>query len=136
MCIKVSRLVRAKNRFLGESGAASIEAALWLPFFVVLMTLVADAALIFHGQSRALKVMQEANRDYAVGYLATAAETEAQIVTALSQLSANVQAFTTEDEGIITTIVTMPSRDLDAVGFFTSLASVDMKIVSQQVREF
>lgn len=123
--------------FRDEEGAMTIEAALWLPFFVILLTLIADIALIFHGQARALRIVQDANRMFSTGFYASADETAKVIEErmAAENLSRNAIALTELDGGIITSVVQVPTGDLDAIGFFTSLASIDMQISSQQVME-
>lgn len=130
-----ARLKRPFRQFLKDDGAVSVEAALWVPFFVFLITLVADAALIFYGQARALEVAQDANRAYSIGALTTAEDAEGYITSRLSGMSPNTVAHVNYDRGLITSIVVIPTRDLDAVGFFTSLASIDLQVVAQMVKE-
>jgi len=125
----------ALNDFRQEAGAASVEAVLWIPFFVFCLTLIADGALIFYGQARALEVAEDANRSYAIGEL-TKDDAIAQIKSRLSRISPNAQAHINNDKGLITTIVTVPTGDLDAVGFVTSLASINMQVISQMVRDY
>lgn len=127
---------RAMRAFRGEAGAVTVEAALWLPFMVALLTLIVDGALIFYGQARALEVAQDGNRAFSVGSLATAEETEAFIEGRLSIISPNATAQTFRDQGLITTIVTVPTADLDAVGLFSAIASLNMQVVAQMVQEF
>ncbi len=126
---------RAFRRFCGESGSVTVEAALWLPFFVILLTLIADVALIFHGQARALDVAQKANRALSTGELKSTSETEEYILLTMSQISPNAVAVTAVNRGLITTTLTLPAGDLDAVGFFTGLSSFNMQVTSQQVME-
>lgn len=124
------------RRFSKEDGAVTVEATLWVPFFVIIITLVADVALIFYGQARALEVAQDANRAYSIGTLATTDETKTYITSRLSTLSPNATAHVNFERGLITTVIVLPTSDLDAVGFFTSLASMDMQVVAQMVKEF
>lgn len=124
------------RRFRKEDGAVSVEAVLWLPFFVLLVTLLADVALVFYGQARALEVAQNVNRSYSVGDIATAEDASEQLTSELMSMSPNAQAYVNYDKGLITTVVVLPTSDLDAVGLFTSLASVDMTVVTQMVKEF
>ena len=133
----VSILRRSLRRFSDDAGAVTVEAALWLPFFVILLTLIADIALIFHGQARALRIVQDANRGYSTGFYGSETETAAIIVErlAVENLTQNAIAVTELEDGVITSIVQVPSGDLDAIGFFTSLASVNMQITSQHVME-
>lgn len=124
------------RRVCAEDGAVTVEAALWLPFFVAILTLVADAALIFYGQARTLQVTQDANRAFSTGAIQTPAEVATYIRTALAPLSHNVSATTNFNDGLITTVVNVPTRDLSAVGFFSSLTTGNMQVVAEMVREF
>ena len=128
-------VARALRRFRGEDGTVSVEAVLWIPFFVFCLTLVADGALIFYGQARALEVTEDANRAFSIGEV-TREEAVEQIEARLSTISPNASAHINTEDGLITTIVTIPTSDLDAVGFVTSLASINMQVVSQMVQEF
>ncbi|NND17463.1 MAG: hypothetical protein HKN98_02690 [Silicimonas sp.] len=123
-------------RFRREDGAVTVDAVIWIPFFVICLTLLADAALIFYGQARALKVAQDANRALSVGSLASYDATEDYIENALVGMSPNASATTGSDDGVITTIVTLPANDLAAIGFFTSMTTFDMQVVAQMVKEF
>lgn len=123
-------------RFRREDGAVTVEAVLWIPFFVMCLTLLADAALMFYGQARALKVVQDANRALSVGTFTDYEETKTYIKTSLAQMSPNAEVQTVSDDGIITTVVKMPVNDLVAIGFFTSLTKFDMHVVAQMVKEF
>ncbi len=125
------------KRFRDESGAVTVEAVLWVPFFIIFMTLIADVALIFHGQARALRIVQDANRNFSAGIYTSAQETSDVIVARLAaeNLTSNAQAVTQLSGGIITSVVQVPTGDLDVVGVLTSLASIDMQISSQHVME-
>ena len=124
------------GRFRREDGAVTVEAVLWIPFFVFCLTMVADAALIFYGQARALQVAQDANRAYSVGSLASYDEAKQYIEGTLESMSPNATSQTISNDGIVTTVVSLPASDLAAVGFFTSLTSFDMQVVAQMVQEF
>jgi len=126
-----------RRRFVkSEDGAVSVEAVLWLPFFVLMVTLLADIALVFYGQARALEITQNVNRAYSVGTIATAEDAKQELTTQLAAMSPNARAQVNYDKGLITAVVTVPTSDLDAVGLFTSLARIDMQVVSQMVKEF
>ena len=40
-----------------------VEAVLWLPIFLVIFGLMVDSALVFHGQSKVLRVVQDADHN-------------------------------------------------------------------------
>lgn len=123
-------------RFRREDGAVTVDAVIWIPFFVICLTLLADAALIFYGQARALQVAQDANRALSVGSLDSYDATETYIENALVGMSPNASATTGANDGVITTVVTLPASDLAAIGFFTSMTTFDMQVVAQMVKEF
>lgn len=133
---KQSLIGAAMRRFRREDGAVTVEAVLWVPFFFVLLTLVADAALIFYGQAQALQVAQDANRGFSTGAFTSADEATDFIEASLERISPNASAQTVFNDGIVTTVISLPAADLDAVGFFTSFSSFEMQVVSQMVQEF
>ncbi|MDA9865094.1 pilus assembly protein [bacterium] len=124
------------RRFNDDEGAVTVEASLWIPFFVFLITMVADVSLVFYGQARAMEIAQDGNRAYSIGTLATQEEAKTYITERLATMSPNATAQVSINRGLITTVVNMPSGDLDAVGFFTSLASMNVQVVAQMVKEF
>ena len=72
-------------RFLRrEDGSAMVEAVLWLPIFLVIFGLMVDSALVFHGQSKVLRVVQDANRNMSIGRLDTDDDVETYITTRLA----------------------------------------------------
>lgn len=134
---KVLRLPCAAVRlFRREDGAVTVEAVLWVPFFFVLLTLITDAALIFYGQARALQVAQDANRSFSTGAFTSTDDAEAFIQDSLEDISPNATAETVFNDGIVTTVISLPAGDLDAVGFFTAFNSFEMQVISQMVQEF
>ena len=50
-----------------ESGGATIEACLWLPFFAIFMIFVIDVTMVFMNESKVHHVVQDGNRQYVVG---------------------------------------------------------------------
>lgn len=127
---------RILGRFRREDGAVSVEMVIWLPFFALTLTVLADAALIFYGQARALQVAQDANRALSVGRLSSYEATSEYVTSTLAKMSPNATAQTTSDDGVITTVVTLPASDLAAVGFIRSLTTFKMQVVAQMVKEF
>ena len=130
------RIGAGLRRFRREDGAVTVEAVLWVPFFVIVLTMVADAALIFFGQARALQVAQDVNRALSVGTLASTDDAKTYIENTLATMSPNATSQTVTNDGIVTTVVSLPASDLAAVGFFTSLTSFQMQVVAQMVQEF
>jgi len=119
-----------------QKGAVTVEATLWLPFFVAFFCVIADLALIFNGQARMYRIVEDANRQLAIGQLSSAAAAEDFITSAATSMSDAVKAKTTVDNGLISTSTSIPSRDLAVIGFVTALADFDLVVGSQQIVEF
>lgn len=107
---------RARQALRDETGAATIEAILWLPFFIGLFMLLVDLAMIFHYQSTMLRVVQDANRNLSIHRLNDEQETEDFITQRLSTITSDPQASTTVVAGLITTTASAPVTDLDVFG--------------------
>lgn len=140
---KMSKLTKPKlirnlvAGFRSETrGSATIEAVLWLPVFIAIFALMTDAAMIFNGHSRVMRVVQDANRNLSIGRLESEVETEEYIIASLSDLSPNAVADTEIIAGVATTIVTVPATDLEILGMFSSLNAIDLRISSQHLIEF
>ena len=116
-----------------ENGAVTVAFVLWLPFFVMVLIMVADLALIFYGQARAHEIAENANRSLSVGQYSTYSETENAVRTALNPISPNVRATTSSEDYMIRTVVTIPTSDLTAVGFFSNF---EITAVAHMVQEF
>lgn len=121
-----------------ETGATSVEAALWVPFFILFVFGVGQLGLILYGQSRMLGVAEEATRALAVGEFATDAAAESWVRQQLAPMSRNVFAdsFVTSTDTVVHTIVRVPARDLGGFGIFSSLTGFDITVRAQQVLEF
>lgn len=137
--MRIANTLRLKRRRFetDTDGAVTVEAAIWLPFFIFFLFGIAEMALVFHGQARALQVAQDANRSYTVGEFSTAVETETWAKNSLAGFSSEVKARTWEQSGIITTAISIPAADLAGnIGIFSMLSDINITVVSQQVREF
>lgn len=132
-----AQIIKKLLRFRSDTkGSSTIEAVMWLPVFIGIFALMTDAAMIFNGHSRVMRIVQDANRNLSIGRLITEDETEDYIVAALSNLSPNAVADTEIIAGVATTIVTVPTSDLEIIGMFPALNSIDMQITSQHLIEF
>ena len=124
-------ILRFARRFIRhDNGGVTIEAVLWMPVFVALLCLVADASLIFGRQAEVLRVVQDANRAMSVGKFGTDGDidatevAEAYIKDRINGLAPHATVDTTVTSGVIRTVVTIPSSDLTAntpIGFLDSL---------------
>lgn len=137
MKLKASMKIEFFRRFRNEEhGAVSVSAALWVPFFVFLVTLVFDISMIFYGQARAHEVAENVNRSLSVGQIASHAEAELMVRTSLASISPNATAWVESEDSVIRTVVRMPTSDLAGIGFFKSIASFEITAVAHMVKEF
>jgi Flp pilus assembly protein TadG len=119
-----------------QDGAVTVEAVLWVPFFILFTFSIGELALVFYGQARTLEVVEDTNRALSVGQLASPDEAEAKIIERLAGVSTGVQAETQIFKGIITTVVKFPAKDLAGFGILTQMVGLDITVVAQQVLEF
>lgn len=115
----------------------SVEAVLWIPVFVTLLCLVADASLIFGRKAEVLRVVQDANRAMSVGRFRSDVETETFIKDRIVGLAPSAVIDTTYDvpTGVIRTVVSIPSSDLTGgtpIGFLDSLT---IEVVAEHLSE-
>lgn len=123
-------------RFLRrEDGAATIEAVLWLPFFIMLFGLLADVSMVFYNQSRLLRIVQDANRNMAVGRLTDVQETEDFVEAVAQSVSTRVIATSSVTAGLLTTTATVPIQDLDLFGVAGVFRNVNMTVRAEQLME-
>ena len=99
-----------------ERGAATIEMVLWLPFIFFCFLMVLDASMIFANHARVSRIVQDANRTYAVGGIATCDMTEDYIEARVRVLSPGANAFCERANGVVTVWVEMPSGEIDLTG--------------------
>lgn len=123
-------------RFLrAEQGASTIEFVIWVPVFALLLGLVADAALIYGGQARILRVVQDGNRAMSIGRVTDTNTLESQIATQLRPLSARAVVSTTVAGGVINSSVTVPLSDLTATGLVAAFDGLTMTVSAQHMAE-
>jgi len=134
----MKKLLFSRFRAFGREneGSATIESVLWLPLFLAAFALMTDVAMIFNGHSRVLRVVQDANRNLSVGRLDTESETEEYIVAALGTLSPNLTADTEIVAGVATSTAIVPASDLQILGMFSAITSLNISVTSQHFIEF
>ncbi|MEO9826216.1 MAG: hypothetical protein ABJF50_17585 [Paracoccaceae bacterium] len=119
-----------------EEGAVTVAGVLWVPFFVFLMTMVFDVAMIFHGQARAHEVAENVNRALSVGQISTYDEVNDYVLTSLAKISPNATTQSATIDSVIRTVIRMPTSDLAGVGIFSSLTDFEIIAVAHMVREY
>lgn len=126
---QISRFMRA------EAGAFTVEAVMWLPVFLFLFCLIADASLIFGKQAQVMRIMQDANRAMSVGRITSADGAETYIQSQIAILSENAVVSTTVSGGVIVSTVEMPAGDLTATGFISSFTDLTIRVTAQHLSE-
>lgn len=119
-----------------EDGGATIEALLWIPLALAFFSILADATMIFTGETRAMRIVYDANRKYAAGLeLTTCAQVEAYVLDRLSVMSPNAQARCTVDtiNETVYTQVSMPASDLDISGFVDVFQGLNVRVGSMHL---
>lgn len=128
------RRVRVCEFAKKEDGAATIEAVLWLPVFIVLIGAAADITMVFHAHSRVLRVVQDVNRAMSVGRITDEVTAETKMVQMLPNYS-GVNAYVDVKDGIITSQVSVPVSSVLAVGMVASLMDNSIIVRTQQFLE-
>lgn len=131
-------LVRKLKRFGPcERGSVTIEALMWFIMMVGIIGITIDVAAVFHTQSDVLRTLQDGNRRMSANSLKTTDAVEDYIEAELAYLSSNVVATSTEDtvNNIISTTVSVPARDLQWLGFFSSFNNVTIRVSGQHYIE-
>jgi Flp pilus assembly protein TadG len=126
------------RRFIShESGNATVEAALWLPFFLITLMGAGQVALIFFGQSVALTAAQNATRAYSVGEIQTDAEIVSYVQKELSGISDTSTVNVAVNNDLITTFVTVPASEFGGpLKFIPQFANLNVRVFAQQRKEF
>lgn len=120
----------------GQDGSVSVEAALWLPIFMGLILLVTNTSLVFYGQSQAMRVVQDANRAFSTGRLATEAEVQAFIIERLAPLTSEPIVETVVHQGVIYTTAQLPVEDLAHIGTLNMFSGYHINVASQFFVEY
>ncbi|WP_380057791.1 TadE/TadG family type IV pilus assembly protein [Falsihalocynthiibacter sp. SS001] len=119
-----------------ERGTATVEFVLILPAFLMLFSLLVDAALIFNGRTEALRTLQDANRKYSTGWFESTADLEDYIVASLASISPSAVATSNLSSGSIQSQVEFPSSELTIVGMVTGLLDINLLVRAEHVVEY
>ena len=132
--LRLLRVRRPRNFLREEDGAATIEAVLWLPVFFFIVGLGTDVTMIFHAHSRVLRVVQDVNRAVSVGRITTTTEAKQKMISMLPGY-ANVTSDMQIKDGIITSIVTVPTASVMPLGIAKSLVGLKIVVRTEQYAE-
>ena len=107
-----------------ESGGITVESVLWLPIYLLFFALIADVSMMFHGQTKAMRIVQDANRLASFQYYTTADEVEANVKSRIVNISDNATVATTLGTDSVATVVSFPVNDVAIIGFVGKLIAV------------
>ena len=135
------RLDTLRRGIAADDGSATVEAVLWIPFFMLLLALIADASFLFHRQAQMLRSVEDANRAFSTGQLDSTDAVQAVLVAQYTSLSDDVRAVSVLDTnnvpgGIIRTSLSIPARDVNSIGLIASLSNLNLTVTTQHYREF
>lgn len=130
--LSACRLRRFARR---QDGAVTVEAVLWVPFFIIFFVILTDVSMIFFNQSRIVRVLQDANRNMSIGRFDTVQQTQDFIVNTLNSQSFSAEATTSITAGLISSSVTVPVADMDVFGLIGSLAGISVTVSAQHLSE-
>lgn len=119
-----------------ENGSATVEAVIWLPMLLFVFMMIVNVAFVFNGKGQVFQAVQDANRAFSVGRLASAQATQTAIKAAIKNLSSHATVTTTLTDGIITSNVLIPVSDLTAVGQFDFLTGYNVQVRAQHFMEY
>ncbi|HQU68750.1 MAG TPA: TadE/TadG family type IV pilus assembly protein [Albidovulum sp.] len=118
-----------------EDGSATIEAVIWIPFFLMLFGLLADVSMIFYNQSRLLRIVQDANRNMSVGRLTDSNATVEFVEAQGRAVSPHVTSTSSVTAGLITTTATVPMQDIDLFGVAGVFRNLNMTVRAEHLME-
>lgn len=99
-----------------EDGSATVETVLWLPFYFFFFLLILDAAMIFANHARIVRIVQDANRFYAVGGFVQCTDAEDWVRVRVDDLAPSVVVTCDRNAGVATMVASMDSGELDLTG--------------------
>jgi Flp pilus assembly protein TadG len=139
--MRLSRGGLVHRRIMAEDGSATVEAVLWIPFFMLLLALIADASFLFHRQAQMLRAVQDVNRAFSTGQIESTEAVQEILVAQYTPLSEDVQAVSVLDtetipSGIIRTSLSIPAADVNSIGLIAGLGGFNLTVTSQHYREF
>ena len=128
-------MTRLLSRLRRDHGGATIETTLWIPFIFALFGLAFDFTMVFNGQARVLRILQEGNRDMSVGiYNETTGR--AQMLANLTAMGVKPSSFTVERvAGEFKTRATVPIVQFGSLGYFKAFRNTTIDVTAEQMVE-
>lgn len=118
-----------------QDGAATLEAVLWTPVFLILFGMVTDTSTVFGRQAEILRIIQDSNRSLAVGAFQSIEQAEDYISEKVAVFSGNTTVAVAIVDGIISTSVSVPAADLTSTGLFDAINTLTITVGASQMSE-
>ena len=118
-----------------QDGAATIEAVLWTPVFLILFGMVTDTSTVFGRQAEILRIIQDSNRSLAVGAFQSVQQAEDYVIKKVAVFSDNTTVAVAIVDGIISTSVSVPAADLTSTGLFDAINTLTITVGASQMSE-
>lgn len=118
-----------------QDGAATLEAVLWTPVFLILFGMVTDTSTVFGRQAEILRIIQDSNRSLAVGAFQSIEQAENYVIEKVSVFSDNTTVAVAIVDGIISTSVSVPAADLTSTGLFDAINTLTITVGASQMSE-
>jgi Flp pilus assembly protein TadG len=129
----LTSFMRRKAR--DESGAATIEAILWLPMFFYILALSVDVTMVFHSYSRIIRAVEDVNRGLSVGRIKTIDEGKQRIKNDLVNYK-GVQTDIKIIDNVVVTNVSVPVTSLAFLGAVRPMMDKNVMVRTQQYVEY
>jgi Flp pilus assembly protein TadG len=118
-----------------ERGSITAESVLWIPLFVVFISIIADVSLVLHAQAKAMRIAQDVNRHASTGFYDTDTQMETRAKSVLNAFSPNATVNSTIGNETVATTITLPTNDLFVVGFLGLFTNLSVTVSSLHMLE-
>lgn len=132
----MAALASVQNFMSEEDGSFSVEAALWLPIFTLVIALSIDVSSMYHKQSQISLAVNEANRAYATGRFLSLSEVENHVRSEMGTSAENAVISSSRDGDFVLTQVSVPSTDLMQMALLEAFDPVNVAIAFRQLVEW
>ena len=136
----VARLTGFAKRFArDEGGAVTVEAVIWIPFFLLILLLIVNTSFAFFSRAQAYRLIENANRKFSITVNSTDTQAEDYVRTRFATLyprsSGNISldTYTNKTSGTVTTRLTYRARD---VVMFNALNVLSGWTITVQASQF
>ncbi len=118
-----------------EDGTSTVEFVIWTPLIMFVFALIADTALIFGGEARVLRVVQDANRAMSIGRITEVKDAQDLVLSQIQNLAPHAIVTTTVVSGLINTVVAIPATDFTSVGLVDAFLNLTVTVSAQHLAE-